>query len=100
MPESHTTGKRSTNRGAHLIPKRILILGATGLLGKALVEEWDFDEVTGTSSRDADIRDAGQLRALFARARPQWTVLAAAYADVDGCEKNPEMAHQVNCAGA
>jgi len=83
-----------------MIPKRVLILGATGLLGKALVEEWDFDEVTGTSSRDADIRDAGQLRALFARVRPQWTVLAAAYTDVDGCENNPEMAHQVNCAGA
>ncbi len=83
-----------------MIPKRVLILGATGLLGKALVEEWDFDEVTGTSSRDADIRDAAQLRALFARVRPQWTVLAAAYTDVDGCEKNPEMAHQVNCAGA
>ncbi len=83
-----------------MIPKRVLILGATGLLGKALVEEWDFDEVTGTSSRDADIRDAAQLRALFARARPQWTVLAAAYTNVDGCEKNPEMAHQVNCAGA
>jgi len=42
-----------------LIPKRILIIGATGLLGKALVEEWGFDEVTGTSSRDADVRDAG-----------------------------------------
>ncbi len=100
MPESHTTGKRSTNRGTHLIPKRILILGATGLLGKALVEEWDFDEVTGASSRDADIRDRARLRALFARTRPQWTVLSAAYTDVDGCEKNPEMAHQMNCAGA
>ena len=83
-----------------MIPRRILIIGATGLLGKALVEEWGFDEVTGTSSRDADVRDAGQLRALFVRTRPQWTVLAAACADVDGCEKNPEMAHQVNCAGA
>src|SRR5258708_27419273 len=83
-----------------MIAKRVLILGATGLLGKALVEEWDFDEVTGTSSRGADMRDAVQLRARFARVRPQWTVLAAAYTDVDGCEKNPEMAHQVNCAGA
>jgi dTDP-4-dehydrorhamnose reductase len=83
-----------------LIPKRVLILGATGLLGKALVEEWDFDEVTGTGSRDADVRNRAQLRALFTRVRPEWTVLAAAYTDVDGCEKNPEMAHEVNCAGA
>ncbi len=46
---------------------RVLIIGATGLLGKALLGEWDFDEVTGASSRDADIREPAQLRALFAR---------------------------------
>lgn len=79
---------------------RVLIIGATGLLGKALLGEWDFDEVTGASSRDADIREPAQLRALFARVRPEWTVLAAAYTDVDGCEKHPELAHRVNCVGA
>jgi dTDP-4-dehydrorhamnose reductase len=79
---------------------RVLIIGATGLLGKALLEEWELDEVTGASSSDADIREPAQLRALFARVRPAWTVLAAAYTDVDGCEKNAEVAQQVNCIGA
>lgn len=79
---------------------RVLIIGATGLLGKALLEEWHFDPIIGVGSRDADIRDPQQLRQLFTRCQPDWTVLAAAYTDVDGCEKNPDRAHQVNCVGA
>jgi len=79
---------------------RVLILGATGLLGKALVKEWDVEEVLGVGSRDADVRHESQVRALFDRFRPDWTILSAAYTDVDGCEKNPEWAHQVNCVGA
>jgi dTDP-4-dehydrorhamnose reductase len=79
---------------------RILIIGGTGLLGKALLEEWNLDQALGVGSRDADIRNSTQLRALFAWCQPEWTVLAAAYTDVDGCEKNSELAHQVNCVGA
>jgi len=79
---------------------RVLILGATGLLGKALQDEWMREQVFCAGSREADIRKPAQLRALFAQARPDWTVLAAAYTDVDGCERNPELAHQVNTAGA
>jgi dTDP-4-dehydrorhamnose reductase len=78
---------------------RVLILGATGLLGKVLLEEWDADELTGISSRDADIRDRAQLRQTFARCRPDCTVLAAAYTDVDGCERDPQRACEVNCTG-
>jgi dTDP-4-dehydrorhamnose reductase len=79
---------------------RVLVIGATGLLGRVLLEQWQGDEVTGAGSRDADIREPAQLRSLFERSQPEWTVLAAAYADVDGCEKDPERAHQVNCVGA
>ncbi|HKF23231.1 MAG TPA: dTDP-4-dehydrorhamnose reductase [Candidatus Angelobacter sp.] len=79
---------------------RILVIGATGLLGRVLLERWADDEVIGAGSRDADVRDPAQVKGLFERCRPEWTVLAAAYADVDGCEKHPERAHQVNCVGA
>jgi len=79
---------------------RVLLIGATGLLGKVLQEEWEGDAVTGVGSRDADIRDESQVRRLFERTRPESTVLAAAYADVDGCERDPQRAHDVNCAGA
>ncbi|HLY97447.1 MAG TPA: dTDP-4-dehydrorhamnose reductase [Candidatus Angelobacter sp.] len=81
---------------------RILVIGASGLLGSVLVNNdlWLRDEVVGVSSRDADIRDSAQVGRLFADLRPECAVLAAAYTDVDGCEKNPEQAHEVNCLGA
>jgi dTDP-4-dehydrorhamnose reductase len=79
---------------------RVLIIGATGLLGKVLVEEWTGDEVAGVGSRDVDIRERLPLQRVFAQTRPEWTVLAAAYTDVDGCEESPDLAMQVNCVGA
>lgn len=79
---------------------RILVIGAAGLLGRTLVEEAGSREVIAATTSDADIRDAGEVRELFARTRPDCAVLAAAYTDVDACERNPEQAHAVNCLGA
>jgi dTDP-4-dehydrorhamnose reductase len=78
---------------------RILIFGATGMLGKSLTEEWSGEEVIGLGSKDADIRDAAQVSAVIAKSRPEWIVLSAAYTDVDGCELDPERAMAVNCQG-
>ena len=79
---------------------RITIFGATGLLGKHLVEKWNTDEVVGLGSEDADIRDPQQAWNAVYRTHPDWIVLAAAYTDVDGCESNRELAFDVNCHGA
>jgi dTDP-4-dehydrorhamnose reductase len=79
---------------------RITIFGASGLLGKALIREWNGDAVTGLSSREADIRDAERVHQVVEETRPEWMVLAAAYTDVDGCEANPEPAFAVNRDGA
>jgi dTDP-4-dehydrorhamnose reductase len=79
---------------------RAIILGASGLLGKALMREGCEDAVTGLSSRDADIRDAKRVQQALQESRPEWVVSAAAYADVDGCEDNPELAFAVNRDGA
>jgi len=79
---------------------RVLVIGATGLLGKVLLEEWDGDSLTGVGSRDVDIRNPSQLSTLFGRCTPEWTVLAAAYTDVDGCEKDSKRAQEVNFTGA
>jgi dTDP-4-dehydrorhamnose reductase len=83
---------------------RVVIFGATGLLGKSLVGEWSRlsvgDVVSALGSKDADIRDEKQVSAAIAGAKPDWVVLAAAYTDVDGCESNRELAFEVNCQGA
>jgi dTDP-4-dehydrorhamnose reductase len=78
---------------------RVTIFGASGLLGKALMQEWRGDAVSGLSSRDADIRDAKRVQEVVRETHPDWIVLAAAYTDVDGCESNSELAFAVNRDG-
>ncbi|HJT69079.1 MAG TPA: dTDP-4-dehydrorhamnose reductase [Terriglobales bacterium] len=79
---------------------RVTIFGGTGMLGKALIRQWTADEITGLGSSDADVRSARQVEVAIERSRPDWIVLSAAYTDVDGCEKNPELARAVNTDGA
>lgn len=79
---------------------KVLTLGASGLLGQALMREWRGDDIVGLSSREVDIRDADAVRETAERVRPQWIVLAAAYTDVDGCESHPHLAFTVNRDGA
>ena len=79
---------------------RVAIFGATGLLGKALMQKWKGDEVIGFGSADADIRNEQQVADTVEQIRPDWVVLAAGYTDVDGCESDPDRAFTMNCHGA
>jgi len=79
---------------------KAMILGASGLLGKMLMREWQGDEVVGLNSRDVDIRDADKLKEVVEKTRPEWIVLAAAYTNVDECESHPDLAFGVNRDGA
>ena len=78
---------------------RILLIGAGGMLGKDLVQDWTAGELIPGTSREADIRDLTQVRNLVAAHRPDWILLAAAYTDVDGSERAPETAYGVNHTG-
>jgi dTDP-4-dehydrorhamnose reductase len=78
---------------------RILIIGSNGLLGSALVQEWTGDTIIPATSRDADIRDLEQVRRLVSGHRPDWIILAAGYTDVDGSERDPDLAFAVNRDG-
>lgn len=79
---------------------KVMILGASGLLGKALMREWTGDDVVGLGSLDVDIRDAEKVRELVEKASPDWIVLSAAYTNVDDCESHPDLAFAVNRDGA
>lgn len=79
---------------------KVMIIGGTGLLGKALVHEWSGDEILALGSEHVDIRRASLVREIVEKRRPQWIVLTAAYTDVDGCESNPDRAFAVNRDGA
>lgn len=79
---------------------RVKIIGATGLLGKALIREWTGDEVIGLGAKDLDIRQSTQVLQVIKNHSPHWIVLVAAYTDVDGCESNADLAFSVNRDGA
>ena len=78
---------------------RILLIGANGMLGKDIVQEWKDDELIPATSRDADIRNYEEVERLIARTKPEWIVLTAAYTDVDGSERDPDSAFAVNAKG-
>ncbi len=83
---------------------KITLFGATGILGQALMRQWNGDrsgnEVAGLSSKDADIRNKQQVLDAVKCTMPDWVVLTAAYTDVDGCETNRDLAFDVNVRGA
>ncbi|HEY6370662.1 MAG TPA: dTDP-4-dehydrorhamnose reductase [Candidatus Sulfotelmatobacter sp.] len=79
---------------------KAIVLGASGLLGKALMREWTGDEVVGLASPEVDIRDGEKVREVLEKARPDWIVLAAAYTHVDDCESHPDLARAINRDGA
>ena len=88
--------------------RRILVIGAKGMLGKDLVKilystfhtyqhsvweilEWDMDEI--------DITEEKTTVARIANFSPEIIINVAAYTDVDGCESNEEKAFAVNAEG-
>jgi dTDP-4-dehydrorhamnose reductase len=79
---------------------KAMILGASGLLGQALMREWSEDDAAGFNSREVDIRDAAAVDEVVKTVDPEWIVLAAAYTDVDGCENHRDLAFAVNRDGA
>lgn len=79
---------------------RVTLFGATGLLGRDLVQALDGEQFTALSSKDADLRDAERIGQVVGDSRPEWIILSAAYTDVDGCESNRERAWSINCEGA
>jgi dTDP-4-dehydrorhamnose reductase len=82
---------------------RIMITGAAGMLGRDLVLVLSAP-ATGhdlclVDLENCDITRAGAVRRLVEEARPEAIVHAAAWTDVDGCERDPERAMLANGEG-
>ncbi len=79
---------------------RVLILGAGGMVGQALVEcGADRGHVVEAAGRaELDIRRLEDVRRTVRRFRPAWIINAAAYTRVDDCETDRETAHEINAS--
>lgn len=77
---------------------RIAVSGARGRLGSALVAELRRTgaEVVAWSRPDYDLDDPGSADRLVGRDRPALVYHAAAWTDVDGCAREPELAMRRN----
>ncbi|HLC64033.1 MAG TPA: dTDP-4-dehydrorhamnose reductase [Patescibacteria group bacterium] len=75
---------------------RIYILGANGMLGRALMKEFAAEEIMVGDLPEVDITKFDDLKKRLESFRPEIVINAAAYTDVDGSETNKEICNLVN----
>jgi dTDP-4-dehydrorhamnose reductase len=85
------------------LPGPILITGARGMLGRDLVSLLTDREpglsVTALDLSDLDITRPEEVKKALASFRPGAIINCAAYTDVDGCERQRDLAFSANALG-
>jgi dTDP-4-dehydrorhamnose reductase len=83
--------------------KRILVIGAKGMLGRdlmgVLLSSFPNEEIFGWDIEEIDIQKEEDTVFKIEELRPHIVIHIAAYTDVDGCESNEEKAFAVNAEG-
>jgi len=89
---------------------RILMTGAAGMLGtdarRVFAEQGHEVVATDVNADDAsgiralDITNTSAVRAMMQEVRPELVFHGAAYTNVDGCERDPDLAYKVNALGS
>ena len=80
---------------------RVLVTGARGLLGAAIVREFGrVADVIATRHEELDVSDPHSVTATLGRVSPDVVINCAAYNDVDRAEDHPADALEVNALGA
>jgi dTDP-4-dehydrorhamnose reductase len=80
--------------------QRILVIGAGGFLGGRVAHSGDCRfEMIPVGRAELDITNSQSVESSMAFAGPDIVVLTAALADIDRCEKDPDLARAVNVGG-
>jgi len=77
-------------------PRRILIAGASGQLGTALLDVFADREVHAPAHSELDFEDATALERLLGQAQPDLLINCTAFHNVDLCEREPARAFAGN----
>jgi dTDP-4-dehydrorhamnose reductase len=75
---------------------RVLVTGARGLLGAAIVREFQGADVHAFDHQRLDVADEAAVHDVVAAAKPDVVINCAAYNDVDRAEQEAEAALRVN----
>jgi dTDP-4-dehydrorhamnose reductase len=78
---------------------KVLLTGAGGQLGRAVLEVFARHELAARTHADLDVADAAAVAAALAEERPDAVLNAAAYTAVDAAEREREAAYRGNEAG-
>ena len=85
---------------------RLLIVGASGFLGHALCDvscdDWERIPASRSGQKGHLVVDLTQptlVHEVVAQVRPRWVINSAAMTSVDGCERNPALAHAIHVDG-
>jgi dTDP-4-dehydrorhamnose reductase len=80
---------------------KILVTGSNGQLGLELAEVLPErgHEVVALDRRSLDVADAEAVERVVEEHSPEIVINAAAYTNVDGCEKEKDLAYSVNALG-
>lgn len=80
---------------------KIWLLGSQGMLGKCILDllKRKAVDVVGTARQEVDIADLASVEAFAKQVEPTHIINCAAYTNVDGAEKEKELAWAVNALG-
>jgi dTDP-4-dehydrorhamnose reductase len=78
---------------------RIFITGANGQLGKALQKKLSGYELLTADLPELDVTDGAEIGRAVLNFRPAIVIHCAAYTDVEGAARNPELAYKANGLG-
>lgn len=75
---------------------RIMVTGAAGQLGSAIVARFGNEDLLALTRRELDVTDDDAVRAALTHHRPDAVVNCVAYNDVDGAEEHAQAALAAN----
>lgn len=80
----------------------VLVVGGSGNLGQAICHVLRTQKIPRhvTNSQTLDVSHEFRVFAAFKAVKPKIVINCAAMTDVDGCEKDPERANEINHLGA